>query len=200
MHSEAEEYLKKKDNKLGFIIETVGACQLNHNNRNRFDVLASSIVSQQLSAKAAKTIKGRILDHIHETSNLNVNSLATIKADELRKAGLSNAKANYVIDLAKNIMNGRLNVDNLDQYNDEVIMQMLTAQKGIGKWTAEMFMIFALGKPDVLSTGDAGLIRSVQLIYGLNNKPTASEFTIIAEKWRPYRSIASWYLWRAIDK
>lgn len=200
MHSEAVKYLKKKDKKLGFIIETVGSCQLNYKNRNKFDVLASSIISQQLSVKAAKTIKGRILDHIHESSYLNADGLATVKTNELRKAGLSNAKANYIINLAKNIISDNLILDGLEQHHDEVVIKMLTTQKGIGKWTAEMFLIFALGRKDILSTGDAGLLRSVQQLYKLRSRPTSEEFTKIAESWRPYRSIASWYLWRAIDK
>ena len=86
------------------------------------------------------------------------------------------------------------------RYESTQVADMIISQKGIGKWTAEMFMIFALGRNDVLSTGDAGLIRSAQMLYELESKPSADEFIRIAEKWRPYRSIASWYLWRAIDK
>lgn len=200
MHTIAEEYLKKNDKMLGSIIVSVGSCRLDHNSRNRFDVIASSIISQQLSAKAAKTIKGRILDHTGGSHTLNVEALATAKVDDLREAGLSNAKANYVIGLANNIVSGSLNLDDLGHQSDENILETLTAQKGIGRWTAEMFLIFALGRKDVLSTGDAGLLRSAQQLYKLDSRPTAAEFTIIAEKWRPYRSVASWYLWRNIDK
>jgi len=199
MHAVAEEYLKKKDKKLGLIIKTVGSCQLNHNERERFDVLASSIVSQQLSAKAAKTIKGRVLKLIGSKSSLNAESILDVDVKQLREAGLSSAKASYILTLAENIKTGKLDLESLENENDNDIYEILISQKGIGNWTAEMFMIFALGKTDVLSTGDAGLIRAAQLVYGLKEKPKPKEFTKIAEKWRPYRSIASWYLWRAID-
>lgn len=199
MHSVAEEYLKKKDKKLGLIINAVGSCLLNHNNRNRFDVLASSIVSQQLSAKAAKTIKGRVLKLIGSKSSLRAEKILDVDVKQLREAGLSSAKASYILTLAENIKTGRLDLEILQSEDESEIYKILISQKGVGNWTAEMFMIFALGKTDVLSTGDAGLIRAAQLVYGLKEKPNPEEFTKIAEKWRPYRSIASWYLWRVID-
>ena len=199
MHAVAEEYLKKKDKKLGLIINTVGSCQLNHKSRNKYDVLASSIVSQQLSAKASKTIKGRVLKLIGSKSSLNAESILDVDVKQLREAGLSSAKAAYILTLAENIQSGKLDLENLQNEDEDDIYKILISQKGVGNWTAEMFMIFALGKTDVLSTGDAGLIRAAQLVYGLKEKPKPEEFTKIAEKWQPYRSIASWYLWRAID-
>jgi len=199
MHKVAEEYLKKKDKKLGRIIDSVGSCKLNHKTRNKFDVLASSIVGQQLSAKAAKTIKGRVLKLTGSKTILKVENILDIDIKQLRKTGLSTAKASYIHFLAENITSGKLNLKNLQKQNEDDIYKILISQKGIGKWTAEMFMIFSLGKTDILSTGDAGLIRAVQLVYGLKEKPNPEEFTNIAKKWRPYRSIASWYLWRTID-
>jgi len=162
-------------------------------------VLASSIVSQQLSAKAAKTIKGRVLKLTGSKSSLKAKNILNVDVQQLREAGLSSAKASYILSLAENITSGKLDLDNLENKDENDICEILISQKGIGNWTAEMFMIFALGKTDVLSTGDAGLIRAAQLVYELKEKPKPEEFTKIAEKWRPYRSIASWYLWRAID-
>ena len=199
IHSEAEQHLKKKDKKLGAVIENIGSCQLDHESRNKFDVLASSIVSQQLSAKAAKTIKGRILSHINESYILTPRAITTINLDDLRKAGLSRAKSKYIIELATNILNGSLDLEELHQHSDEDVIRLLVEQNGIGNWTAEMFLIFALGRKDILSTSDAGLLRSSQKLYNLEKRPTVEEFTSLAEKWRPHRSIACWYLWRYID-
>lgn len=199
MHSVAEAYLKNKDRKLGHIIDAVGPCRLNHLNKNKFDVLASSIVSQQLSNKAANTIRGRILKLTECRSTLKADKFLSLDVKQLREAGLSTAKSTYILSLAENITSGKLDLENIKNLDDDDIYRILVNQKGVGAWTAEMFMIFALGKTDVLSTGDAGLIRAAQLVYGLKEKPNPKIFTTIAEKWRPYRSIASWYLWRAID-
>ena len=196
---DAENHLKFSDAKLKKVIENIGPCTLKHNKREKFDVLVSSIIGQQLSAKAASTIKGRVVELVCQKNYLNAESFENIKVAQLRNCGLSNAKSRYILDLAKNTINGELNLKTIHKLTDDEIIKMLINQKGVGMWTAEMFMIFALGRPDILSTTDAGLLRSAQYIYKLQDKPTVEKFTRIAEKWKPYRSIASWYLWRLID-
>jgi len=198
-HKDAELYLKAADKKLKPIIERVGACALSFTKRNRFDVLANSIIGQQLSVKAARTIKNRVYELLGDHKNLEAEHFTNIEIPQLRGCGLSNAKASYILRLAKNSINGTLDLNSLHKHTDDEILNVLTQQKGVGSWTAEMFMIFALGRPDILSTTDAGLLRSAQSIYKTKEKPTAKEFTHIAEKWKPYRSIASWYLWRYLD-
>ena len=197
--SEAISYLKKQDKILKNVIDKIGYCSLDHTEREPFDTLASSIISQQLSIKAANTIKNRILESIEITRPLQPESFAGISVEQLRACGLSNAKSNYLILLGKNIINNDLNLDELKQMDDEEVIKELSKQPGIGRWTSEMFLIFCLGREDVLSLTDVGLRRATMGIYKLDRKPTDSEFIKIAKNWKPFRSIASWYLWRFID-
>jgi len=198
-YREAEEYLKSSDKKLKTIIEKVGSCTLKVQRRNKFNVLANSIIGQQLSVKAANTIRGRVLNLTSDTQTLQPDHFSKITVNQLRKCGLSNVKSSSILGLADNIISGKLSLNTINKLTDNEVINILISQKGIGQWTAEMFLIFSLGRMDTLSTTDAGLLRSAQSIYKLQNKPTVEEFTNIAEKWKPFRSIASWYLWREID-
>ena len=198
-HENAISYLKKQDKILKNVIDKIGYCALDHTEREPFDTLASSIISQQLSIKAANTIKNRILESIEITRPLQPESFAGISVEQLRTCGLSKAKSNYLILLGKNIINNDLNLDELKQMDDEEVIKELSKQPGIGRWTSEMFLIFCLGREDVLSLADVGLRRAAMGIYKLDRKPTDSEFIKIAKNWKPFRSIASWYLWRFID-
>ena len=132
-HRESENYLKSADKKLKVIIEQVGPCTLRVAKRDKFDVLASSIISQQLSVKAARTIKGRIIELVGQKKALKAESLKNINVSQLRSCGLSNAKASYILSLAENTINGSLNLKSLHNHTDEEIVELLIRQKGVGK-------------------------------------------------------------------
>ena len=119
--------------------------------------------------------------------------------ETLRGAGLSGAKAKYVRSLAEHVISGQLELDRLDDQSDEEIMTELTAVKGLGEWTAHMFLLFHLGRPDVLPVGDLGVRRVVERLYGLEGLPSAAELEALGERWRPYRSLAALYLWESLD-
>jgi len=198
-YTEAEEYLKSSDKKLKAVIEKVGSCTLRVQRRNKFNVLASSIIGQQLSVKAANTIRGRVLELTSNNRTLQPDDFSMTTIKQLRSCGLSYAKSSSILELSDNIISGKLNLNTINKLSDNEVINILASQKGIGKWTAEMFMIFSLGRSNILSVTDAGLLRSAQSIYNLQNKPTPEVFKNIATKWNPYCSIASWYLWRHID-
>lgn len=199
MYGQAEKHIKSSDQVMGAVIDRVGRCRLDHRSRNRFDVIVSSIVSQQLSATAARTIKSRVIALAGCGDSLDEQAVCDLDVNQLRETGLSRAKANYISTLAKEVVEGYLDLYAMDALGDKEVCDLLTSFKGIGRWTVEMFLIFALGRPDVLSTQDAGLLRAVRLLYGFDTNPSKDEFISIAECWRPYRSIASWYLWRSLD-
>ena len=163
-----------------------------------YGTLLRSIVGQQLSTKAAATIYGRVLDlfggHAPTPKQL-------LKADpeRMRAAGLSRAKVAYLRDLARHIEDGTLELERLPELPDEEVAAQLTAIKGLGQWTADMFLIFHLGRPDVLPVGDQGIRRAIQVEYGLRKLPDAKRMQKIAAPWRPYRSLASLYLWSALE-
>lgn len=168
-----------------------GPCTLLERDFSPFVVLSSSIIGQQLSAKAAETIKRRVWDLVPQ---FTPRELLAVPADSLRGAGLSASKAKYITELARRIEDGRFDFTALSSLDDESAISALTNLPGVGRWTAEMFLIFGLGRPDIMSLGDAGLQRAARLLYG----GTAS-LEAISERWRPYRSLASWYLWRHLD-
>lgn len=162
--------------------------------------LVDAIISQQLSVKAARTIEQRFLGlfggNIPEPHQILEKSI-----DELRAVGLSRAKASYVLDLAAHIKDGRLNIGRLLTLSNQEIIAELIAVKGIGEWTTHMFLLFALGRLDVLPTGDLGIKNGFKKVYGLDAAPTIAEMQEIATRnnWHPYESVASWYLWQALD-
>lgn len=162
--------------------------------------LVDSIISQQLSVKAARTIEGRFLD-LFGGKIPSAGQLLHKKPEELRAVGLSNAKARYVLDLAKHVDEGTLKVDLLPQLTNEEIIKELTAVKGIGEWTAHMFLIFALGRLDILPVGDLGIRVGVQKAYKLPELPSPDAVRELAEakNWAPYESVASWYIWQSLD-
>jgi DNA-3-methyladenine glycosylase II len=157
-----------------------------------------SIVSQQLSAKAASTIHARVLDVLKPGKATPANILA-LEQDRLRACGMSWAKIASVRDLASRISDGSLALDALDGLDDEAVIEALTAVRGIGRWSAEMFLIFRLGRPDILPVGDVGVQRAMRRLYGLRKHPSPGRMTQLARPWRPYRSVACWYLWRSLD-
>ncbi len=164
-----------------------------------FPALISSIVSQQLSSKAAGTIMGRVLALVAPDGDLTPERVLAIEHEALRAAGLSNAKARYVLGLAEAVRSGELDLAPLPDMDDESVIIELTRMKGVGRWTAEMILLFSLARPDVLSTGDLGIRNAVKRLYGLDVAPTPEELQAIAESWRPHRSVAMLLLWESLD-
>lgn len=189
-------HLRAADPRWHPIIERVGACKLRPR-RDRFGTLVRAIIGQQISARAASTIDARLRilsGEPHEPS-------ALIAAGEagLRSCGLSGVKARYVLNLSEAVLDGRLPLGRIGALDDEAVKARLTAIKGIGPWTAEMFLIFCLNRPDVLSVGDLGIRVGLRDFHGLAAHPSPRECVELAESWRPFRSIAMWYMWRVID-
>jgi DNA-3-methyladenine glycosylase II len=163
-----------------------------------YGALLRSIVGQQLSTKAARTIYGRMLELFdgHAPSPLQ---LLAANPDDIRAAGLSRPKINYLRDLAQHVEDGELELERLDDLPDGEVIAQLTAVKGIGEWSAHMFLMFHLGRPDVLPVGDQGIRRAVQVQYGLRKLPDPKRLEKIARPWRPYRTLACLYLWSSLD-
>jgi DNA-3-methyladenine glycosylase II len=163
-----------------------------------YEALARAIVGQQLSTKAAASIWGKLVA-LFDGGTPDPKALLRRRPATLRKAGLSNAKVEFLRDLARRVEDGRLDLKRLSKLSDEDITAELLEVKGIGRWTAEMFLIFHLGRPDVVSTGDLGIRRAVQITYGMKDLPGPEELEKLAEEWRPHRTLACLYLWRSLD-
>lgn len=162
-----------------------------------FDRLVESIVSQQLSVRVADVIYERVLNLL-PSKKLNPAHLLKAKDEDLRKAGMSYGKIKYLKDLSERVKSGELNLDNLENLDNEEVIKELTKVKGIGRWTAEMFLMFALARPDIFSHGDLGLKNAIKRIYGLE-KYEIEEAKEIVIKWSPYRTIAAKILWRSLE-
>jgi DNA-3-methyladenine glycosylase II len=166
---------------------------------DRYGALVRSIVGQQLSTRSAQAIYGRLTDRFGGRTPTPVEVLED-DPDELRQAvGLSHAKVAYLRSLAERVLDGSLDLDHLDRLPDEEVIAQLTAVRGIGPWSAHMFLIFRLGRSDVLPVGDLGIRRAFMIHYGLPEMPTPAEMERIAEPWRPHRTLASLYLWRSLQ-
>jgi DNA-3-methyladenine glycosylase II len=162
-----------------------------------YGALLRAIVGQQLSTKAARTIYGRVLD-LFDGSTPSPEQLLEADQADLRGAGLSGRKVEYVRDLASHVIEGELELERLDQLEDEEVIEEIVAVRGLGVWTAEMFLMFHLERPDVLSGGDLGIRKAVQIEYGLDEMPPPAKVLEIGEPWRPHRSLASLYLWESL--
>jgi DNA-3-methyladenine glycosylase II len=196
----ARRALMRRDPILAAVIKRHGTCELGAV-RDRFDhfsMLVRAIVFQQLSTKAATTIHTRLVALMPE-GRPTPAALARVTEEQLRAAGISRQKAGYLRDLCDKVGSGIVPLDTIDDLEDEEVIAALTQIKGIGRWTAEMFLIFRLQRPDVLPVGDLGIVNAMQKAYRMRKKPTAERMRKIGEAWRPYRSIASWYLWRSLD-
>ncbi len=196
MNSEAILHLRRADRVLAGLIDAVGPYQLDLRD-DRFTSLARAIVGQQLSVAAARTIWTRF---VGVAGSLEPSVVASIDEQQLRAVGLSRAKAAYVQDLARRVESKRINLDQLDQLTDDEVIAELTKVKGIGRWTAEMFLIFSLGRPDVFATDDVGLQRSMRMAFRLSDTVEPRQLADMSMAWRPYRSVASLYLWEALDR
>ncbi len=187
---------------LGRLIEEHGPLSVAERRRGRpedpYGALLRAIVGQQLSTKAAQTIYGRLLELFGDAVP-TPRQLIEADPDAIRAAGLSRPKIAYLRDLAERVEDGELELERLAELPDQEVSAQLVAVKGLGQWTSDMFLIFHLGRPDVLPVGDLGIRRAVERLYGLKDIPGAEEVTRIAEPWRPYRSLACLYLWTSLD-
>jgi len=192
-------HLKKVDPVMARLIDAIGTCKLTLRDQgSHFDAIARSIVFQQLSGKAASTIHGRLEGLYGGRSPLPAE--LTVTSDEhLRGVGLSRGKSAYLKDLAARVVSGELPVETLHELSDDEVISALTRVKGIGRWTAQMFLMFRLGRPDVLPDLDLGIQKGIQRAYRLRKLPSPDRVKKIGAKWAPYRTIASWYLWRLLD-
>ena len=198
-YAKARRWLMRKDPVLGAAIKRIGACGMAERQRkDHLSALVSAIVSQQLSTKAAATIFGRLVALFRENHIPDAAAIAAQTGTALRAAGLSGQKVSYMRDLSARLVDGRLNLDELDSLPDEEVIERLIAVKGFGRWTAEMFLMFRLHRPDVLPAGDLGIVVAIQRLYKLRKRPDAKRVLKIGEAWRPYRSVASWYLWQTL--
>jgi DNA-3-methyladenine glycosylase II len=195
----ATEHLTAKDPVLASVIVAHGPCDLKPH-KLYYQELVESIVGQQLSIKAAGSIRKRFVELFGGTFPEPAAILAK-SIEELRSAGLSGAKANYIRDLAQHVLDGKVVFDKLDNQTNEEIIKELTDVKGIGEWTAHMFLMFCMARLDILPVGDLGIKNGIQKLYGFDHLPTPDEVKAIAEqnKWHPYESVASWYIWRSLD-
>ena len=195
-------HLRARDRKLARLIDRSRPIRLElAHTQSLFHALAESIVYQQLSGKAAATIFGRVRAIYAPKKFPTPAELAATPPERLRAAGLSNAKTAAVIDLATRTASGELpTLAQIRRLSDEEVVERLTVVRGIGPWTVHMLMIFRLGRPDVLPVADYGVRKGFAETYRMKDLPTADELTAHAERWRPYRTLASWYMWRALDK
>jgi DNA-3-methyladenine glycosylase II len=215
MWKDAEEFLSK-DGYISPLIKKFGHCDLKpRNERYYFEDLVDAITQQQLSMKAASSIFNRIKDKIRDrkkevnsikhkwrigaTKNVEITpeKILTLTEEDLRECGLSRAKISYLKDLSQKVLSNKLKINRLDKLPDEEIMKELISVKGIGEWTAHMFLMFSLGRPDIFPSGDLGLRNAFEKVIkrGLDRK----QIEKFALRWRPYRTIASWYIWKSLE-
>jgi DNA-3-methyladenine glycosylase II len=203
--AKARRELAASDPTMAALIERIGkidlATRLERRKEERpadaYGALLRAIVGQQLSTKAARTIYLRVLDLFGGTTPAPEQLLEASEQD-LRGCGLSGRKTEYVRDLAAHVLSGELELDRLDRLGDEEVIEEIVAVRGLGRWTAEMFLLFHLQRPDVLSGGDLGIRKAIQVEYGLEEMPTPARTVEIGERWRPHRSLASLYLWESL--
>jgi len=197
-YTKARRHLARRDPILRDLMREHGPCGLaSRHHADPFKALIRAIVGQQLSTKAAATIFSRF-EGLYPSFPTPAQVMATSDA-RLRGVGLSSQKLGYLRDLCTRIESGALPLAALDGLEDESVVETLTQVKGIGRWTAEMFLIFRLMRPDVLPVGDLGIVKAVQRAYKLRKAPNAERLTRIGEAWRPYRSVACWYLWASLN-
>ena len=195
--------LQKKDPVMKGVLKKVGPFE-GKTTRDRFGTLVKSIVSQQISTSAARTIHQRLSDLVNGTTGANFKvapeQLATFSIEELRPAGISKQKASYLLDLATKVNDGTIDLASIHKLSDEEAIAVLIEVKGIGRWTAQMFLMFCLGRLDILPVDDLGIKQAIAAAYDLPEMPSKKEIESIAEPWRPYASVASWYLWRSLEQ
>jgi DNA-3-methyladenine glycosylase II len=197
------EALAASDPKLGELVAELGELSFETRRRGRpkgdaYGTLLRSVIGQQLSAKAAFTIHGRVLE-LFAGEHPTPEQLLAADPGELRATGLSGRKVEYLRDLAAHVDSGELELDRLGEMSDEDVVAEITAVRGFGEWSAQMFLMFFCERPDVLPVGDLGIRRAVERLYGLDDLPGPTELTRIAEPWRPRRTLACIYLWESLS-
>jgi DNA-3-methyladenine glycosylase II len=193
---EAIQHLKRSDPVLAEIIDRVGDYGIQFRDPD-FETLVKSIVYQQLSGRVASVIFGRVVKAAG--GKLTPESILKLRPARMRALGLSGQKTAYIRDLARHTRDGRVDFAALLDLPDEAVIERLTAVKGVGVWTAHMFLIFALRRVDVLPLGDLGIRAAIRKAYGFAELPEAGEMEALAARWRPYCTVASWYLWRSLE-
>ena len=197
-YARARRLLLRRDPVLAALIRKHGACGLASAQRaDHFSALVRAITGQQLSTKAASTIYARLAALM--PGGVSPASLSTLTDEQMRAVGMSRQKIAYFRDLCDKALSGVVALNSLESMTDDEVIATLTKVKGIGRWSAEMFLMFRLHRPDVLPVDDLGIVNAVKNVYGLRKRPTADRIRKIGEAWRPYRSVASWYLWRSLD-
>ena len=197
-YERARRVLARRDPVLRDLMRAIGPCGLGRDGHtDPFRALARAIVGQQLSVKAAATIGARF-EALFDGPPTPA-ALARLSDVQLRGVGLSGQKLGYLRDLSRRMLDGSLVLADLDAMTDDEVIAALTAVKGIGRWTAEMFLMFRLKRPDVLPVGDLGIVRAIERAYRLRKTPTPERMLAIGERWRPYRTVACWYLWASLD-
>lgn len=196
MHKAAEQALMRRDPTLRQLIKTHGPCPLAPR-RDHFVMLCKAIVSQQLSTKAAATIFGRFRD-LFDRRRPTPQGVLALPFETLRSVGLSNQKTGYMIDLAEKFDKGGV-PRRMASLSDDQIIDVLTGIKGVGVWTAQMFLMFVMVRPDVWPVDDLGIRKAARQLYGFKTLPDAKKLNRLAQPWRPYRTVAAWYFWRSLD-
>ena len=195
----ARRHLMQRDPILGAIIAAHGRCGLADGVYDHgLQAMIESIVWQQLSGKAAAAIFGRFVALFPPGRFPTADEILAVPPAALRAAGLSQQKASYIRDVCQRVASGQLDLDGLVAMGDEEVIVRLTQVRGIGRWSAEMFLMFRLQRPDVLPVGDLGIVKAIQRAYRLRKPPTAARMLTIGRAWQPYRSVASWYLWASL--
>jgi DNA-3-methyladenine glycosylase II len=202
--AQARAELAASDPVMAGLVERLGEMSIEERQRRRgvkrpdaYGALLRTIVGQQLSTKAARTIHERVLD-LFGGKTPSPEQLLQVSEEDLRAAGLSGRKVSYIRDLAQHVLDGELELDRLEDLSDEEVIEEIVAVRGLGRWSAEMFLMFHLGRPDVFSGGDLGLRKAIQIEYGLEEMPAPGEAEAMAERWSPHRTLAAVYLWESL--
>lgn len=201
---DAADYLSRTDPILAGVIRAVGPCTIRPHT-NYYQELVQSIIGQQLSLKAAAAIEARFValfeSKYHSGAFPSPEQILAASADELRGCGFSRAKITYVRDLAERVLNGSIELDTFDALTNDEIIAELTPVKGIGEWTVHMFLIFCMGRLDVLPVGDLGIKNGIRNLYSFDTQPAADDVRLVAKEnhWHPYETVASWYVWQSIS-
>jgi len=198
-YAHARRHLSRRDPVMRDLARRFGPCGLaGRQHTDPFKALVQAIVSQQLSTKAAATIGARVMA-MCPGGKPSAQAIERLTDEQLRGAGLSGQKTRYMRDLSRRVLDGSLVLSDIEALDDEAVIAALTSVKGIGRWTAEMFLIFRLQRPDVFPVGDLGIVKAIQRNYGLRRVPTAKRLEQLGEQWKPYRSVACWYLWASLQ-
>ena len=194
----AEAWLAEREPLFAGLIQEHGSCSLDSWQRGAFDTLVWAILGQQISVQAANAIEARLLQILGD-QQFRAEAVQALDQQQLRAAGLSGAKIRTVTNLSNVVCSGELELTDLHTADTDEIKQQLCALPGIGPWTAEMFLIFGLQRLDVFSPGDLGLRKAIQQLFGLAERPSPEQSARQASAWQPYRTVASWHLWREVD-